>query len=91
MVAGRTRTSRSALPRGSTDCNSHSVVTLARNALSTRETSFALSSARHYKANWTRFVAFGDSPPMVRCVIAGQWSGLRMSLHEWCVVCVFFS
>ena len=57
-VAGRTRTSRSARPRGSTDANSHSVATLARNALSTMEISLAPSSARRYVANWTRFVAF---------------------------------
>ena len=57
-VAGRTRTSRSALPRGSTDSNSHPGATLTRNALSTMEISLVPSSARRYEANWSRFVAF---------------------------------
>ena len=52
-VVGRTRMSRSARPRGSTDSNSYSVAILARNALSTMEIFLALSSAR-----WNRFAAF---------------------------------
>ena len=57
-VVGRTRMSLSAPPRGSTDPNSYSVATLARNALSTMEISLALSSARRYESNWNRFTAF---------------------------------
>ena len=50
--------SRSARPRRPTDSNSYSVAILARNALSTMEIFLALSSARRYEANWSRFAAF---------------------------------
>ena len=52
-VAGRTRTSRSALPR-----EFRSVATKARSALSTMESSLGPSIVRLYEDNQTRFVAF---------------------------------
>ena len=71
-VVGRTRMSRSARPRGSTDCNSYSVATLARNALSTMEISLAQSSARRYEANWNRFAAFVSTLDRKRHYLPGS-------------------